>query len=189
MSQALRYKSEGIACRYYYTSLIAGSGATLTIYKVAAGVTTQLAQAAVTAAADIAHDVRLSVIGNQLTAYLDGLLAASAFDPTPLSGGSVGISLTQPTVTTPTAAATSFRGSRLGVTKQTYLPTGLVQAEIDPLNFRTTYSYDPVGRRTAALDARGGIASTVYDLDGQVIARIDADGNTTSFQYDNALRP
>ena len=61
----------------------------------------------------------------------------------------------------------------MAATQNAYLPTGLLQTEIDPLNYLTTHSYDPVGRRIATLDARGGIATTVYNLDGQVTAQVE----------------
>ena len=175
------------ANNFYHATLAAGSNATLTIYKVFGDVQTTLAQAAVSALADVPHNIRLSSIGGQLTAYLNNAFGVSTNNAT-FSGGQVGVRIDQPSGTG-TATVNSFRGSRLGVTQYVRIPTGLVQTEIDPLGFLTTYSYDPVGRKIATQDAAGGIQSTVYNLDGQVIVQVDANGNATTLLYDNARRP
>jgi YD repeat-containing protein len=65
---------------------------------------------------------------------------------------------------------------------------GNVVNTIDPLNHKTTFSYDSLNRRTQTIDARGGIVTTVYDNVGNTVNIIDQVGNETTFVYDNANR-
>ncbi len=64
----------------------------------------------------------------------------------------------------------------------------LLQAEVNPLNQRTTYTYGRFNRRTLVENALGFVTTTNYDSMGYPIAFIDANGNVNTTTYDLAHR-
>ena len=61
-----------------------------------------------------------------------------------------------------------------------------VQVQVDPLGYRTSYSYNARGQVTEAWDALNYRTSYLYDASGNMQAKVDPLGYRTTFGYDLA---
>ncbi len=79
------------------------------------------------------------------------------------------------------------------VTSFTYVASGQVDTETDPLGHVTDYDYDSLGRLITLTSAKGTPLQTVrryeYDSAGNVSALVDENGHRTVFAYDPRNRP
>ncbi len=71
----------------------------------------------------------------------------------------------------------------------TYNGRGQMVGEEDPLGNRTTYAYDSWGNRSAIEDPLGRLTTMVHDLAGNVVQTIDPLGHVWSTTYDPQNRP